>query len=273
VSLFTPDDMNEPYDNGGKRGPNGWEPSCGWQALHSKSKKPGAAAAVLFSQPCSWGALYFPEHWARFLEFASSLRHLPSQQLPKLSCPATVTSYCKVSANHWGRSSWKRLMVYFMIMEGLYMVFPNFAGRVAFSTNHVEPGVHLAASPAILSGQRSRHRTQLMTLEICSRYHMRCEVGDPTGATDDKGSVPFGLPSAGQIALYDFYCAPQPAGEAGFQSLALAGEALAPRARKAAQLSASSNGEDPSKDGSAYVSRDADAATQASAKRALQLEL
>ena len=31
VSLFTPDDMNEAYENGGTNGAGGWEPSCGWQ--------------------------------------------------------------------------------------------------------------------------------------------------------------------------------------------------------------------------------------------------
>ena len=53
VSLFTPDDMNEAYENGGTNGAGGWEPSCGWQSrYYRRSAAHDTASAVLFGQPC-----------------------------------------------------------------------------------------------------------------------------------------------------------------------------------------------------------------------------
>lgn len=50
VSLFTPDDMNEPYENGGGRDNEGkYVPSCEWQGLHFRSKRPEAASGATAS--------------------------------------------------------------------------------------------------------------------------------------------------------------------------------------------------------------------------------
>ena len=64
VSLFTPDDMNEAYENGGTHEGGRWKPSCGWQSrYYRRSAAQHTASAVLFGQPCSWGAVLLPEHW------------------------------------------------------------------------------------------------------------------------------------------------------------------------------------------------------------------
>ena len=47
----------------GVAGPNGFVPSCGWQRLHSKSKQPGAAAAILFGQATQHRRQFNPS-WA-----------------------------------------------------------------------------------------------------------------------------------------------------------------------------------------------------------------
>ena len=63
ISLFTPDDMNEAYENGGTHEGGRWKPSCGWQSrYYRRSAAQHSASAVLFGQPCSWGAVLLPEH-------------------------------------------------------------------------------------------------------------------------------------------------------------------------------------------------------------------
>ena len=250
ISLYTPDDMNEPYENGGTHVDQKWVPSCGWQGLHAKSKRTGSASAVLFGQPCSWGALYFPWHWASFRQFAARLRHLPSKDLPRIPCPEGKPQ-CKVSANHWGRNSWKRLMIFYMRMEGLFMVYPNLPGRLAFSTNHVEPGVHLAKDPQILQGQRARHLMPLLDLKQCKRLQLHCSADEAAGLPPGE-QRPFSLPPVDAIGLYDFYCARQPSGVDGAEALRAAGSALRTRL-PAGFHERPPVADDPSEDGSEYL--------------------
>ena len=222
VSLYTPDDMNEPFVNSYLRDTaTGKEtPACAWLAQHARGAVGERKPAVLFGQPCSWGALYFSDGWRRFLRHAAALRAMPPSELPLVRCPpwrATSKEGCHgVVVNRWGLSSWKRLLVLHMLAEGLYMVYPNFPRRTSFSTNHVEPGVHLEHSnPRVLYAQRQRHRVPLVTNATCERIGMRCEFepASSSAAAEAKPERPFELPRA--PALYDFYCMEQPQGEAG----------------------------------------------------------
>ena len=204
VSLFTPDEMNEPFLNSYRRLRDGREiPMCGWQAQHARTKGRNATSAVLFGQPMSWGALYFANGWRRFLRHAASLRAKPVTELPRVGCPEWLHAedpHCdhrRIAVNRWGASSWKRLLVLHMLSEGLYMVYPNMPGRTSFSTNHVEQGVHVR-SEAVLQGQRSRHRVRLVTRDWCAAQKLkRCDNG---------GDDAFELPRDDAIGLYDFYC-------------------------------------------------------------------
>jgi len=233
VSLFTPDDMNEAYENGGSHGAGGrWEPSCEWQSrYYRRSAAHDTASAVLFGQPCSWGAVLLPDHWRAFLERAHTLRR--AAQVPELPCPkGKDPRSCKVVVNRWGRNSWKRLLILHMTERGYVMAYPNLPGRTSFSTNHVEPGLHLASDPRILQGQRARHTVPLATHLFCDKIGLRCradlqgEIAEIATSTGETPPPPFALPAADEIATYDFYCARQPTGEAGFEAMAAAGEQL-----------------------------------------------
>ena len=214
ISLYTPDDMNEAYKNAMK--------ACVWQDLHARSRSPHAASAVLFGQPCSWGALFFARSWRGFLQQAVTLRALGSDRLPHVPCPAAAaissssssssTSLpsppsappCRdVVVNRWGTSSWKRLLTLHMVAHGQYMLYPNMPRRHSFSTNHVEQGVHVR-SEAVIQVQRRRHRVPLVTSKFCDSVGMACD--DPSG--DDDGRRAFELPWP--ATLWDFYCQPQP---------------------------------------------------------------
>ena len=249
VSLFTPDDMNEAYENGGSHGANGkWVPSCGWQSTHYRKSAPETtASAVLWGQPCSWGAVLLPEHWRRFQARADALRR--ASRLPELRCPEGKDARtCRVVANRWGRNSWKRLLILHMVEQGLVMAYPNLPQRTAFSTNHVEPGLHNVNLQA-LAGQRARHRMPLVDARFCAAQGLRCRADlDGDGGPSDE-PPPFALPAADEIAAYDFYCARQPPGAAGFEAMAAAGE------RVLAQHTLELVDELPAEDPSDYVVR------------------
>lgn len=242
LSLFTPDDLNEAFLNADRgRDPvtRKSEPSCSWQALHARSRRPpgesaapAPASAVYFSQPVSWGGLYFAGPWRKFLMQAHSLRLQPREQQATVPCPSHVIG-CRpglpdrsqVVVNRWGRNSWKRLLALHMVAHGQYMVYPNLPKMASFSMTHVEEGVHvntIKGSNKALLGQRQRHKRQLVDLEWCSSNQMRCALE----AQDAAEGHPFAfeLPSLHAIRLWDFYCDLQPVGEAGTQTLLAAGE-------------------------------------------------
>ena len=257
VSLFTPDDMNEPFDNGsGER--------CQWQADHLKPPSPpkrgggsdgavsrAGVSAVLFGQPCSWGAVYLPGAWRSFRRRALELR--AAAKPPDLPCPPDTPAErlsgpraCRVTANRWGRSSWKRLMVYHMVEQGLVMAFPNFPSRSSFSTNHVEPGQHLASNALV--GQRMRHKVPLVDRSLCRRLGIGCNA-----YPESADAPPFALPAADQIRTYDFYCRlQQPEGEAGFAALVDVGQAVQAKAKPLEPADTPPPDED---DGTEYVVR------------------
>ena len=88
--------------------------------------------------PCSWGALYFPEHWEEFHSFLAYRLSEPS--IIPLSTPIVPS----VRSNLW-LSSWKRFFIELVYLRGYVMLYPNFEGFVSLSTNHLEPGAHVKA--------------------------------------------------------------------------------------------------------------------------------
>jgi hypothetical protein len=82
----------------------------------------------LFQLPCSWGAVYFPEHWRKFHSFLEKR-------------PPTLTYIPKIRSNTWSKS-WKKYFIELVFIEGLVMLYPNFGDGLSFSTNRVERGEH-----------------------------------------------------------------------------------------------------------------------------------
>ena len=89
--------------------------------------------------PCSWGAVYFPEHWREFHAYLN-LRFSDDW----LSTDEHVVPH--VRSNKW-RKSWKKFFIEMVYLRGYAMLYPNYDGFLSLSTNHLEVGSHVKEEP------------------------------------------------------------------------------------------------------------------------------
>ncbi|KAI8988259.1 hypothetical protein BDF20DRAFT_815607 [Mycotypha africana] len=89
--------------------------------------------------PCSWGGVYFPEHWREFHSYL--VRRLEDLNLPK-DHQVRLISVPNSRSDKW-KKSWKKYFIELVYLRGYVMLYPNFEGFEAFSTNHVEFGTHV----------------------------------------------------------------------------------------------------------------------------------
>ncbi|KAI0057461.1 hypothetical protein BV25DRAFT_1920166 [Artomyces pyxidatus] len=86
--------------------------------------------------PCSWGAVYFPEHWREFHAY------LPA----RLAHPMDEPIVPDVRSSRWARS-WKKYFIELVFLRGYTMLYPNYAAFASLSTNHLEAGAHVKHQP------------------------------------------------------------------------------------------------------------------------------
>ncbi len=91
--------------------------------------------------PCSWGAVYFPEHWREFHEY---LTIRLSGTHPMLPIDGTVAPGLR--SNKWTRS-WKKYFIELVFLRGYVMLYPNYKDYASLSTNHLEVGSHVKDMP------------------------------------------------------------------------------------------------------------------------------
>ncbi|KAF9154868.1 hypothetical protein DFQ26_009930 [Actinomortierella ambigua] len=91
----------------------------------------------LLQLPCSWGAVYFPEHWREFHEYVAD--RLLDIEWNKTSLQAVQIPRSRT--NRWS-NSWKKLFIEMIYMRGYVMLYPNYFNFTSFSTNHLEWGTH-----------------------------------------------------------------------------------------------------------------------------------
>lgn len=89
--------------------------------------------------PCSWGAVYFPEHWREFHEYLTA-RLMDEQQNNLLNI--TVPNSRSV---RW-KKSWKKYFIELVYLRAYVMLYPNFQSFESFSTNHLETGTHVKST-------------------------------------------------------------------------------------------------------------------------------
>ena len=100
--------------------------------------------------PCSWGAVYFPEHWREFHDYLAVRLGETSLKLKTKVVP-------DVRSNRWSKS-WKKFFIELVYLRGYVMLYPNYEDFVSLSTNHLEVGSHVK--------QRSREKQELFLLPL-----------------------------------------------------------------------------------------------------------
>ncbi|PFH46875.1 hypothetical protein AMATHDRAFT_153555 [Amanita thiersii Skay4041] len=105
------------------------------RSLFLQNDHPFPSTPYLSPVPCSWGAVYFPEHWREFHEYLS-IRF--SERVMDIS----RTIVPDVRSNSWA-GSWKKYFIEFVFLRGYVMLYPNFDNFTSLSTNHLEVGSHV----------------------------------------------------------------------------------------------------------------------------------
>ncbi|KAI9480703.1 MAG: hypothetical protein EXX96DRAFT_482058 [Benjaminiella poitrasii] len=91
--------------------------------------------------PCSWGAVYFPEHWREFHAYLTE-RINKEERFGKGFYNITVP---ESRSERW-KKSWKKYFIELVYLRAYVMVYPNFEHFQSFSTNHLEYGTHVKES-------------------------------------------------------------------------------------------------------------------------------
>ncbi|EJU03554.1 hypothetical protein DACRYDRAFT_105713 [Dacryopinax primogenitus] len=125
------------------------------QILFTNSSMRYPHSPYLSQVPCSWGAVFFPEHWREFHQYLS-LRLSPRGQDLGIDIVPNIRS------NKWA-NSWKRYFIEMTYLRGYVMLYPNYDHFVSLSTNHLEPGEHARYVPErILTKKKAQFQVPLM---------------------------------------------------------------------------------------------------------------
>ncbi|KAI0091682.1 hypothetical protein BDY19DRAFT_885436 [Irpex rosettiformis] len=129
------------------------------QKLFSALHHPHPHIPYLSQIPCSWGAVYFPEHWREFHDY---LAIRLSQTQPDLPIDRIVAPGLR--SNKWTRS-WKKYFIELVYLRGYVMLYPNFKDYLSFSTNHLEVGSHVRE----MSAKAYERKKKLYLLPLMER--------------------------------------------------------------------------------------------------------
>lgn len=110
------------------------------RTLFAKLGMPYPHIPYLSPVPCSWGAVYFPEHWREFHDYLVG-------RLGETSLAIEDEVVPDVRSNHWSKS-WKKFFIELVYLRGYVMLYPNYEEFVSLSTNHLEVGSHVKVRSA-----------------------------------------------------------------------------------------------------------------------------
>jgi hypothetical protein len=127
----------------------------------------------LYQNPCSWGAVYFPEIWKEFFHYISS----------RLNSANSNTIIPNARSNTW-KNSWKKYFIEMIVLRGYLMVYPNFINETSFSTNHVEIGQHI---------------------NVNNRNKLIAEFEVPLINADHLSDLTGRLPSLSEMPIFDLF--------------------------------------------------------------------
>ncbi|KAM3399113.1 hypothetical protein P3S68_002629 [Capsicum galapagoense] len=107
----------------------------------------------LHQLPCSWGAVFFPKQWKEFYVYMNTRFTEDPKQNP-VQIPKSRT-------NGW-QASWKKFLIDMMYLRGYVSLYPNFPNQMSFSTNHMEPGAHIAAKNNVVKHNKEDFEVPLL---------------------------------------------------------------------------------------------------------------
>lgn len=142
--------------------------------LFSSASFPDPNTPYLSQIPCSWGAVYFPEHWREFHDYLSVRL---SEAHPDLPIDRVVAPGLR--SNKWTRS-WKKYFIELVYLRGYLMLYPNFKDYVSLSTNHLEVGSHVRE----MSGEAYERKKKLYLLPLMARTTGLAAAGAPAVVAD-----------------------------------------------------------------------------------------
>jgi hypothetical protein len=109
------------------------------RALFTTDGIPDPTTPYLSQIPCSWGAVYFPEHWREFHDYLSI-------RLSEYSIKIHENVVPDIRSNKWIKS-WKKYFIELVYLRGYVMLYPNYANFTSLSINHLEIGSHVKDQP------------------------------------------------------------------------------------------------------------------------------
>ncbi|KAF8216319.1 hypothetical protein K438DRAFT_385306 [Mycena galopus ATCC 62051] len=127
--------------------------------LFAKNHIPDPSTPYLSQIPCSWGAVYFPEHWREFHAYLADRLSETTMEIDQIVVP-------NVRSNNWTKS-WKKYFIEMVHLRGYVMLYPNYEGFVSLSTNHLEIGSHVKDRP-----KDKQEVFRLPLMELGSSVHL-----------------------------------------------------------------------------------------------------
>ncbi|KAL6510928.1 hypothetical protein OROGR_022052 [Orobanche gracilis] len=111
----------------------------------------------LHQLPCSWGSVFFPKHWREFYVYMN-MRFTEDAKKNPVQIPKSRT-------NGW-QASWKKFMIDMMYLRGYVSLYPNFPDQASFSTNHMEPGMHINAKDNVVRHDKGDFEVPLLSRDF-----------------------------------------------------------------------------------------------------------
>ncbi|KAJ7801867.1 hypothetical protein B0H14DRAFT_3489107 [Mycena olivaceomarginata] len=127
--------------------------------LFARNHIPDPSTPYLSQIPCSWGAVYFPEHWREFHAYLADRLSETTMEIERIVVP-------NVRSNNWTKS-WKKYFIEMVHLRGYVMLYPNYEGFVSLSTNHLEIGSHVKDRP-----KEKQEVFRLPLMELSSSIHL-----------------------------------------------------------------------------------------------------
>lgn len=121
--------------------------------LFSENDIPDLRIPYLSQVPCSWGAVYFPEHFREFHDYLSLRLSETTHNISEVIVP-------EIRSNRWTRS-WKKYFNELVYLRGYVMLYPNY--NLSLATNHLEIGAHVkSGSQGVPEAIRRQYDVPLM---------------------------------------------------------------------------------------------------------------